>query len=401
MKTRIRVCQDGTYVKPASNKLAYGTMVFVRVGICYDSLRHLMRAVTIATRYAAVRHQSKIDSRESEPQILEYQTQQYKVLPQIATVFALMFSANTVRNTYYTVQDNLKDGNLNLLPELHALSCGLKALCTTDATSGIEILRLSCGGHGYLASSNLPRIFVWATAAQTYEGENTVLWLQVARYLMKCYREVSRGGQLQPSVVYLAEDNHTIIPTRDLTNEGLVQRLKRSVFRMVQSSAAELESRQIAGERYERAWNASSIGLVKCAQAHIRYFVCKQFVKSVGIYEGSEPVKQLLEQLCRLYLLYTITKNQGILLRAGSLSNGELNKLEGELGELLAELRLDAVNIVDAFDCHDAVLNSTLGSWDGDVYNRLYRAAMESPLNKSDVTDGYQKYMKAHLKSNL
>lgn len=65
--------------------------------------------------------------------------------------------------------------------QLHALSCGLKALSSADATRGIDVCRLACGGHGYLASSNLPRIYTTTTAAITYEGENTVMWLQVAR----------------------------------------------------------------------------------------------------------------------------------------------------------------------------------------------------------------------------
>ena len=45
----------------------------------------------------------------------------------------------------------------------------------------METLRQSCGGHGYMASSNFPRIYGTVTAGETYEGENTVLWLQVAR----------------------------------------------------------------------------------------------------------------------------------------------------------------------------------------------------------------------------
>ena len=32
-----------------------------------------------------------------------------------------------------------------------------------------------------MASSNFPRIYGTVTAGETYEGENTVLWLQVAR----------------------------------------------------------------------------------------------------------------------------------------------------------------------------------------------------------------------------
>ncbi|KAG7175001.1 Peroxisomal acyl-coenzyme A oxidase 1-like 3, partial [Homarus americanus] len=160
-----KVLEDGTYVKPANDKLAYGTMVFVRVAICFDSYRQLQRAVTIATRYSAVRHQSELVPGAPEPQILDYQTQQYKLLPQIATIFGIHFATKDVWDTYNEVTGNIQVGNLDLLPELHALSCGLKALSSGDASSGIETCRLACGGHGYLSSSNLPRIYTTTTAA--------------------------------------------------------------------------------------------------------------------------------------------------------------------------------------------------------------------------------------------
>lgn len=34
-----------------------------------------------------------------------------------------------------------------------------------------------------MMSSNFPRIYSQVTAAETYEGENTVMWLQSARFL--------------------------------------------------------------------------------------------------------------------------------------------------------------------------------------------------------------------------
>ncbi|MCL4138555.1 UNVERIFIED_CONTAM: hypothetical protein GTU68_031554, partial [Idotea baltica] len=95
-----QVLKDGTFINPPSEKLAYSTMVFVRVAICFDAARQLQRAVTIATRYSAVRHQSELIPGAPEPQILDYQTQQYKILPQIASVFAMTFAARLVWDHY-------------------------------------------------------------------------------------------------------------------------------------------------------------------------------------------------------------------------------------------------------------------------------------------------------------
>lgn len=65
--------------------------------------------------------------------------------------------------------------------QLHALSCCLKAVTTSDAAECVERCRLACGGHGYMLASNLPLTYGLVTAACTYEGENTVLLLQTAR----------------------------------------------------------------------------------------------------------------------------------------------------------------------------------------------------------------------------
>ena len=57
----------------------------------------------------------------------------------------------------------------------------MKAVCSQDGANGIETCRLACGGHGYMTSSNLPLLYGLTTAAVTYEGENTVMFLQTAR----------------------------------------------------------------------------------------------------------------------------------------------------------------------------------------------------------------------------
>lgn len=61
--------KDGTYIKSPSSKLTYGTMIFVRVVLVADAASYLKKAVTIATRYSAVRHQSQI-----KPEWVEHST---------------------------------------------------------------------------------------------------------------------------------------------------------------------------------------------------------------------------------------------------------------------------------------------------------------------------------------
>ena len=55
----MQVSPSGEYSRVGSPKLIYGTMIFVRAGICRESSYVLSKAVTIAIRYSAVRRQTQ------------------------------------------------------------------------------------------------------------------------------------------------------------------------------------------------------------------------------------------------------------------------------------------------------------------------------------------------------
>lgn len=59
--------------------------------------------------------------REREPQILDYQTQQYKLFPVIATCLAYKFAAKWLWSKYLLVNVQLEQGDLNELPEVNTL----------------------------------------------------------------------------------------------------------------------------------------------------------------------------------------------------------------------------------------------------------------------------------------
>ena len=69
---------------------------------------------------------------------------------------------------------------------MHAVSSGLKSVVFSDYLKFSQLNRLCCGGHGYSASSGLGLLIEEADAGCTYEGDNVVMLLQTARYLLKC-----------------------------------------------------------------------------------------------------------------------------------------------------------------------------------------------------------------------
>lgn len=68
----------------------------------------------------------------------------------------------------------------------------------------------------------------------------------------------------------------------------------------------------------------------------------------------------------------------------------------------LGAVRKVAVSLVDAFDFRDEILNSALGCWDGNVYQRLFDMAAKSPLNQKPLhKESFERSLKPLLKSHL
>ncbi|XP_045482305.1 probable peroxisomal acyl-coenzyme A oxidase 1 [Harmonia axyridis] len=393
-----QILPDGTYIKSPSSKLTYGTMIFVRVVLVADAAFYLKKAVTIATRYSAVRHQSQIKVDEPEPQILDFVTQQYKLFPLIATFFAFQFSSNWLWEVYNEVTSELEAGKLRNLPELHAVACCLKAVSTADAAFGVEQCRLSCGGHGYMTCSNLPSTYGLVTAMCTYEGENTVLLLQTARFLIKAWQNKSETIKLD-TVNYLckAEDKPF-----EKSVDWIISAMKLVAARKVELAAQHIDDRVKKGKAFEDAWNETSVELVSAADSHGRAFILQTYASTIaGINTVSSQLKTVLVQLQQLYTVNTALRCIGDLLRFTSCQGKDINVLQLWLEELLAAIRPNAVGIVDGFDISDEILSSALGAYDGNVYDRLFEEASKSPLNAEPVNKSFQQYLRPFLKSNL
>ncbi|KAH0629504.1 hypothetical protein JD844_011608 [Phrynosoma platyrhinos] len=362
-----KVEPDGTYVKPLNAKLTYGTMV------------------------------------EPEPQILDYQTQQYKLFPLLATAYAFHFVGAYMKNTYHRITGNISDGDLSELPELHALSAGLKAFSSWVANAGIEECRMACGGHGYSRCSGLPDIYVNFTPSCTYEGENTVMMLQTARFLVKSYTQVSSGQLLSGMMSYLNDLPGQHIQPQQVASRpttvhinnpaSLVEAYKLRASRLVEFAAKNLQAELNRRRSKEDAWNRTSIDLVRASEAHCHYVVVKLFTAKLSEI-GDSAVRAVLNNLCLLYALHGISKNTGDFLQGGILTDAQIIQVNQRVKELLALIRPNAVALVDSFDFHDSVLGSVLGRYDGNVYENMFEWSKKSPLNKTQVHPSFHKHLK-------
>lgn len=135
------ISDDGQYISSIKSEkkrigASFGALSAGRVNICGISNEYLVKAISIAVRYSASRRQFKDENASEESPILEYQSQQYRLLPHLATaivqkIFTLWFTNSFVEFSkgFFTGEFVPYLGN-----EIHALSTAAKPVNTTNWT---------------------------------------------------------------------------------------------------------------------------------------------------------------------------------------------------------------------------------------------------------------------------
>lgn len=279
------------------------------------------------------------------------------------------------------------------------MSSGLKALSSELGSGAIETCRKATGGHGYLLMSGLPRLYATTVAACTYEGENTVLYLQTARFLLKSIdKSVDQGIDLNSVTGYLRIKHQSLSPEDSLSNlvnpyivdtsnieqlllncdqnydesrngqlfDILLNLFKTSAQRLVFKARNRLNgliNHPTNPMTLERAWIECQIDLIAGARAHLLQFMLLKYIDWIN--SAPESISTVLTRLALLLFYTKLIENPGDYIMVG-LSESNLVLIESEIRLLLKQIRPNAVTLVDAFDFHDIVLLSSLG-----MYNNL------------------------------
>lgn len=269
-----------------------------------------------------VRRQSPIEPNKPEPKIIDHVTQQYKIFPAIAKVIVFKITAEFLWEMYNQVTSDLDKGDLERLPELHALSCCLKAVCTNEAAQSVEICRLSCGGHGYLNSAGFQDTYGMVTAAQTYEGENTVMFLQTARYLIKAWNQALNKEKLTPTVAYLANYVNNARPKFVNSPQGILIALQSAAAKKIAEANKHLEEKK----KYlspEEAANQTGIELARAAELHCQAFLLQATIEVLedSAKNASSKLGGVFIDLLNLYALDLALRYIGSLLQVNTSSD--------------------------------------------------------------------------------
>ncbi|XP_061337008.1 peroxisomal acyl-coenzyme A oxidase 1-like isoform X2 [Gastrolobium bilobum] len=400
-----QVTREGKYVQSSvPRQLVYGTMVYVRQTIVSDASIALSRAVCIATRYSAVRRQFGSNNGGLETQVIDYKTQQARLFPLLASAYAFRFVGEWLKWLYTDVMKRLQANDFSTLPEAHACTAGLKSLTTSATADGIEECRKLCGGHGYLCSSGLPELFAVYVPTCTYEGDNIVLLLQVARYLMKTLSQLGSGKKPVGTTTYIGRVEQLMQYRSDVqkAEDWLKPNVVLGAFEARAAKKSVACAKNLTNfTNPEEGFQELSADLVEAAVAHCQLIVVSKFIEKLQQDIPGKGVKQQLELLCSIYALFILHKHLGDFLSTGCITPKQGSLANEQLRSLYSQVRPNAIALVDSFNYTDHYLGSVLGRYDGNVYPKLYEEAWKDPLNDSVVPDGFQEYVRPMLKQQL
>ncbi|KAF9962604.1 fatty-acyl coenzyme A oxidase [Mortierella alpina] len=382
-----KVSRAGEVKEPPMAQLTYGALIQGRVAMVVDSGNIGKKAVTIAGRYAAVRRQFSSSPHEiQETKLIDYAIHQYRLMPLLAQAYAFHFTGVETQKLYDDLMDKLEStqpgdasmqDTLDTLKETHATSAGLKAFCTWSTLNAIEACRQTLGGHGYSAYTGLATMYNDFAVHCTWEGDNTILTLQSGRYLISCYREALAGKAQPEGVDYL---NHldtlltqgcAVKTNEEILNFDIIQQAWGVVTaNVVKKAGDDFDASVKQGMNPEAAYEECSQARLAAAKIHSFGYVFRRFAQAVK--SAPEGLRPILAKVCFLYGLYSIEQNAGFFLQYRYFTPSQMDFVRAQVNVYCREVRQEYIPLIDAFNYSDYMINSPLGVYDGNVYEKYF-----------------------------
>ena len=363
------VAPDGAYDSPipSAGKRFFtmlSTLVGGRISVARAGVSAAKSALTIAIRYGNRRRQFGPKDKPEVP-LLDYQTHQRRLLPALATTYGLHFTLQDLAQRFAAT--SVEQG----LDDIEAEANALKAYATWHTTATIQTAREACGGQGYLAENRFAALKADTDVFTTFEGDNTVLLLQVAKGLLSDFRREFRDMNVFATARFIADEIATRvaemnpIATRKTGSEHLRSiDFQRRAFRfraesMLQTVGRRLKRRIDGGMTPFDAFVSVQAQLVALAQAHAERLVLTGLHDAIGAVEEG-ALRDVLRPLRSLYALARIEAGLDWYLEAGYVEASKSKAIRREVDALCAELRPAAEGLVDAFGIPDAILGARL-----------------------------------------
>jgi len=375
------VAPDGSYTSPIANETRrfftmLGTLVSGRVSVAGAGLSAAKLALAIAVRYSLTRRQFRAPGSDREVILLDYLQHQRRLLPALATTYALHFAQEALVTALHDAGDGDSADEAEQR-RLETLAAGLKAVSTWHTTQTIQTCREACGGAGYLSVNRLTELKADTDVFTTFEGDNTVLLQLVARGLLTNFRDEFGSMDTVGTVRYVADQvvgavlERTAarslaqwiadaIPRGDEDPNLLDRRYHEYLFAWREKHVLEAAARRMKklmsadGDAFT-AFNAVQDHLLLAARAHVDRVVLEHFDAAVDRCEDRD-VKGLLDKVYDLYVLSLLERERAWFMEHGQLSGARAKAIITNVNRLCRELRPQARLLVDAFGIPEELL---------------------------------------------
>jgi acyl-CoA oxidase len=336
-----------------------GTLVGGRISVAAAALSAAKTGLAIAVRYGARRRQFGPPG-EPEVPILDYLAHQRRLMPRLATAYALDFALAHLVERYLARTD--EDSR-----EVEALAAGLKAYSTWSTVDTLQTCRECCGGQGYLAVNRFARLKADTDVFTTFEGDNTVLLQLAAKGALTAYRRqfgemralavarliaeraATRLTELNPVVTRKTDEEHLRDPGFQLAA------LRYRAERLTASAARRLKRRMDDGMDSFAAFDEVQDHLLALARAQVERVVAERFREAIAGVDD-EALAGRLTELADLFALWHIERDSGWFQEVGYLEGSKAAAIRALVNRLCRGVRRQAVPLVDAFGIPDAVL---------------------------------------------
>jgi acyl-CoA oxidase len=387
------LAEDGTYSSPIESEgrrffTMLGTLVQGRISVSGAAVSASKVALTIAIKYGLVRRQFKAPGTDDEVVVLDFLQHQRRLLPALASTYALHFAQEELIARAHEVFDGAGESTPDddmARRKLETLAAGIKATTTWHATHAIQTCREACGGAGYLSVNRLPQLKADTDVFTTFEGDNTVLLQLVAKTLLTRYQ--ADFGDLDPlqTARFVAEQvMETVIERTSARN--IVQRLLDAVpghdeeadlrDRGYQLSLFEWRERHVLDGLVRRlragiadgadafdVFNSAQDHVLTAARAHVDRIVLEAFVNAIDRCEDPELTK-LLDLVCDLHVLSHLERDRAWFLEHSRITPARGKAITAAVNTVCGELRPYAELLVDAFGIPDVVLSAPIALGD-------------------------------------
>jgi acyl-CoA oxidase len=379
------VREDGTYHSPIENPnrrffTTIGSLVQGRVCISGASISAAKSALTIAIRHGLRRVQFGPPGEEEIP-ILDYRPHQRRLIPLLAKTYALHFAQAQLRESFHK-SFSASDPPERERRQLETRAAGLKATASWHATETIQMCRECCGGAGYMSVNRFGALKADTDIFTTFEGDNTVLMMLVAKAVLTDFKDQFAELDPRETVTFVAgQAVETVlerafmrkigqviadfVPTSDDTGDLLSREHQLEIFRWreghITASVARRFKRGLdEGHDPFEVFRAVQNHAVDAARAHVDRVILEAFTKAIEGCED-ESLRQVLDQVCDLYALWSIESERAFYQEHGRLSGPRCKALTREVNRLCNEVRFVAGDLVDGFGIPDEVLGAPIG----------------------------------------